>query len=168
MLDIFLVLSNLLFGISILAYFYFREVKNQNRDFEKFKELNELMSLEVEVLQEGYKESLKAIVDTSESKDNLTQKALLEYLKHNERLEKMILPQPVTKRAVQEILDQTPTLVPNEIDKMDKELEQDQLNDLLTRIPITKSTKVMFEGDDGITNGLAEEIIPDMMSGHLG
>lgn len=164
MVEVFLVLSNLLFGISILVYFFIREIKNENREFEKFQKLNESMSLEVEVLQQGYQESLKTIVETTKSKDNLTQKALLEYLKHNERLEKMILPQPVTRKAVQDILDQTPPMVPNEIEKLDVELQQDELNEMLSKIPITKDTKLAFEGDE---IDLPEEMDGAVISGKI-
>lgn len=163
MTEIVLVLSNLLFGISILTYFYFREIKNQDRDFEKFRNLNNFLVEAVNNLKESSEGSLKTLTDITKSKDNLTQKALLEYLKHNERLEKMILPQPVTRKAVQEILDQTPPIVPNDIDKTDTELQSDELNELLTRIPINKNTKVKFEDDVD----LPEEIDEGVYSGKL-
>lgn len=159
MIEIVLVLSNLLFGVSILAYFYFREIKNQDREFEKFKELTTGMG-------SSFVSSLRILIDITKSKDNLTQKALLEYLRHNEKLERMILPQPVTRKAVQEILDQTPPIVPNDIDKTDTELQTDELNELLTRIPITKNTKVKFEDD--MISDLPEEIDNGVYSGKVG
>ncbi len=153
MTEAVLAISNLLFGASVLGYFYFREVRERSDTGEK---LDGFYSRALHHLVASFDQYNQTLKEISESKDQLFQQTLTEYLKHNERLEKMVLPQPVTKKAVQEVLDQ----MPNEIEKDDKELEKEQLEDLLTRIPITKDTKVQFEGDTGaLDNGLAEEIM---------
>lgn len=153
MAEFSLALSNLLFGVSILIYFYFREIKNRKDDSER-----------VDKLDSFYSKTIDTIGFLSKSKDELFHKTLLEYLKHNEKLEKMILPQPVTRKAVQEILDQTPEMVPNDIDKMPEEAIQDELNEVLAKIPITKDTKIAFE--DNMSEP-PEEIDNDVMSGKL-
>lgn len=157
-----LIISNLLFGIAILAYFYFKEIKGEQSDKER---LANFFAANVRSIQELTIAHLASLEKLSKSKDDLFQKTLVEYLKHNEKLEKMILPQPVTRRAVQEILNQTPPMVPNDIEKMPEEVDQDELNEVLAKIPINKNTKVAFEGD--IPDELPEEIIPDSMSGKL-
>ena len=160
MTEFLLVLSNLLFGISILTYFFFKELKSEQPDKER---LADFFGANAEDMRGMTTEFIQALEKISKSKDDLFQKTLLEYLKHNERLEKMILPQPVTRKAVQEILDQTPPLVPNDIEKVPEEIEQDNLNEVLAKIPITKNTKVKFENDFE----LPEEIDADAMSGKL-
>lgn len=164
MTEIFLVLSNLLFGISILAYFYFREVKNRKDDLEKIERLDMFYSQTLDSVSVTVDNWIETLEKISASKDKLFHQTLLEYLKHNEKLEKMILPQPVTRKAVQDILDQTPPMVPNDIEKIPEEIEQDTLNEMISKIPITKNTKVKFEDD----LELPEEIDSDMMSGKLG
>lgn len=164
MLDLLLVLSNLLFGLFILGYFYFREVKKREDDSARIEKLDMFYSQSMDTISSLVEVQLQTIESMSKSKDDLTQKTLLEYLKHNERLEKMILPSPVTARAVQDILDQTPPMVPNEIDKSNAEIEQDQLNELLTKVPITKTTKVAF---DNAVGELEEEIEQDTFSGKI-
>jgi hypothetical protein len=161
--EFLLVLSNLLFGGVIIAYFYFREVKNKINDTETITKLDSFYQTAIDKMQTIYTQQFSTLKDLAKSKDDLTQEALLEYLKHTERLEKMVLPKPVTRRAVEEILAQTPSLVPNDIEKTDQELDQDQLNDLLSRIPITKDTKVKIEGDLS-ENGLAEEVFSGSIS----
>ena len=163
MVEIFLVLSNLLFGFSILAYFYFKEVNNRKDDSERIEKLDFFYSQTITNITNLVEKQFLTLKEVSKSKDDLVQKTLLEYLKHNERLEKMILPQPVTKKAVQEILDQTPPMVPNDIDKIPEEIVQDELNEVLAKIPITKNTKIAFEGD--MNGDLPEEM--DQMSGKL-
>lgn len=167
MTEIFLVLSNLLFGISILVYFYFKEVKNQDRDYEKFQKITQFLVDAVNTLKINSNDSMKVVTELSKSKDTLFQKAFAEFLKHNEKLEKLILPQPVTRRAVQDILDQTPPMVPNDIEKIPEELEQDSLNEVLSKIPINKNTKVKFEDDMELPEEIETELVPDAMSGKL-
>lgn len=170
MVELFLVLSNLLFGISILGYFFFREVKKREDDSARIEKLDMFYSQSMDTISSMAETQLQTLDSISKSKDDLTQKTLMEYLKHNERLEKMILPSPVTAKAVREILDQTPPMVPqereNEIDKVDEELQQAQLDELLTKLPITPQTKVKFE-EDGLENGLAEEILPGVFTGKV-
>lgn len=164
MTEIFLVLSNLLFGISILTYFFLKELRNEQPDKDRLISF----SLEnMDSLTETAAAYISSLEKISKSKDDLFQKTLLEYLKHNERLERMILPQPVTRKAVQDILDQTPPLVPNDIEKIPEEIEQDNLNELLNKIPITKNTKVKFEDDMELPEEIETEPVPDAMSGKL-
>lgn len=150
LVEIVLVVSNLLLVLSILTYFYFREMTKDPLEVSDKGRLADFFARNTE----KYMDSLVAI---TESKDDLFQKTLIEYLKHNERLEKMILPGPVTRKAVEEVLSNMPEMVPNDIEKSDKELDQDQLTDLLSKVPITRDTKIMFEGDVG--SDLPEEII---------
>lgn len=157
LIEIVLVISNLLLVLAILSYFYLREIKSKTDDDQRISKIEEFYSQAMTDTNMVFTEQLQTISDLSKSKDDLTQKTLMEYLKHNERLEKMILPQSVTRQAVQEVLSNMPEMVPNDIEKSDKELDQDQLQDLLARVPITKDTKVMFEGDVG--SDLPEEII---------
>lgn len=166
MTDAFLILSNLLFGISILLYFYFKEVHTKKDDNGRIDKLDDFYSRAMDKLQTIQLENIRSLEEISCSKDELFKTTFMEYLKHNEKLEKMVLPQPVTKKAVQDILNQTGPMVPNEIEKDDAELEKEQLDDMLARIPITKDTKITFEEDmvsgggkiDNIDDGLQEEI----------
>lgn len=162
MVEIFLIASNLLFAVSIIVYFFLKEFRQLAADDDRIDKLDLYYTENLSQLQTFFKEQFVILKDLSKSKDDLFQKTLIEYLKHNERLEKMILPQPVTKKAVEEVLANLPEQIPNDIEKSDKELEQDELNDLLSRTPITATTKVAFE-DDGsglISGGLSEEILP--------
>lgn len=159
MTEAFLVLSNLLFGIAILAYIYFKDVRNHNDDQTDKERMADFFSGNIDLLRETSKENMDALIDLSKSKDELFQKTFTEYLKHNEKLEKMILPQPVTRKAVEDILFQTGPMVPNEIDKNDAELEKEQLDEMISRIPINKDTKVLFEDDLQSDGGLGEEIL---------
>lgn len=156
LLTFLLVISNLSFGVSILLYFYFKEMKNKDRAFDRFQEV-------IRIHEGLARENLKTLTEVSKSKDTLFQKTLIEYLKHNEKLEKMILPQPVTRKAVEEILSSGPLPVANEIEKTENELEQDNLNDILGKLPITRDTKVAFEDGqvDEAMDGLSEEIDQD-------
>lgn len=156
MTEAFLIVSNLLFGISILVYIYLKDIRNGSSDQEDKKRMADFFA-----------SNATTLISLTESKDQLFQKTFIEYLKHNERLEKMILPQPVTKRAVEEILMQSGPMIPNDIEKNDKDIEKEQLEDLLARIPITKDTNVMFEGgamplSQGL--GVEEEILNNGLS----
>lgn len=151
MIEGVLALSNLLLVISVLVYFTLKEDRDRRE-----RETNS----DTAIINAGI--LLDKLKDISQSKDMLTQKILVEYLKHNERLEKMVLPQPVTRKAVQEVLDHMPPTVPNDIEKDDTELEKEQMDELLNRMSITRDTKVAIEGDNGFDADpgvLDEEII---------
>lgn len=161
MTELFLVVSNFLFGASILLYFFFREINKDPQEHEDKEMLADFFSENVLTLRLSSEKNMDTLVSISKSKDELFQKTLIEYLKHNERLEKMILPQPVTKRAVQDILDQVGPMVENDIEKSDEDLDKEQLEDLLGRLPITAQTKVAFEEDMMSGGGALDEEIED-------
>src|ERR1035437_9665297 len=148
-----LVFTNLLLVGAIIAYFYLKENKKEDQSFAQFQKIADFMVNALNTNKANAEIALLTLQEISKSKDDLTQKTLLEYLKHNERLEKLILPKPVTAKAVQEVLDHMPESVPNDIDKTDKELADEQLNDIMATIPITHDTKVAWEQGDGVISG---------------
>lgn len=148
MTEIFLTLTNLAFGISILTYFYLKEIKQRNDARDDVRELHEF-----------YKET---IVSTNEynkerevSKDALLSETFTSYLKHIQSLEKLAIPKaplPITRDMVENFM----TPMPNDIEKTDTEDEQTDFSEMLRKVPITPETKVSFESE---ANPIEEEII---------
>lgn len=144
-----LVLSNLLFGVAILVYFYLREIRSKN-DFRD----------DVHNLHEFYKETITSTNDYNKeretSKDLLIVETFTAYLKHIQSLEKAIVPKtptPITRDMVAEFMTDP---IPNDIEKTEIEEQQADFNEMLNKIPITPDTKVEFE--DGTPNPIEEEI----------
>lgn len=148
MLEILLSISNLILIISILFYFFHKEVQQGSI----FKE--ELSSLEqfYANINEG-KDSL--VNELSSSKDKLISQSLSAFLKHIEKLETSVLPKPINKKMVEDILAQTPPMVENEIEKTQEQVNQDNFMEVLANVPITADTKIAFEDEiNEIENGV--------------
>lgn len=133
MVEIVLSLSLVLMVVSILTYFFIRERLHRTTD-----------SQTITLLEQHFSK-------ISQEKDILISTLMLEHLKHIANLEKMILPKPVTQKDVQSILDRTPLIVDNDIEKIEDngiEITEDNLGS----IPFSGSTKVIIEGegDDSI------------------
>ncbi len=124
MIEIVLSLS-LAFGfIGLLVYLYFHE--KEEREYIK-KIQTDLTNLPVELN--------KFYATISERDQARTQKVMgesfKEYLKHIERLEKMVLPKPVTAKDVQSVINRMGTMADesleiahdNEIEKAEKGVE---------------------------------------------
>jgi len=138
MTEIFLALSNLIFAGAILFYFYKREMKHRE-DAEK----------NIILIQEFYKQ-------ISLSKDKLAAESFKGYLKHIQALEKMVLPKPITKEMVNDILLQTPPMAENDIEKNAEDVNKENFMDVFSKIPIDNETKVAFENE---IDAPAEQII---------
>lgn len=153
--EIILTISNLLFGISILTYFYFRELRHKEDAESNVKSIQTFYE-KISISKDNL---LKEI---SDKKDKLVHDTFASYLKHIQGLEKQMI-QP--KDPVMNYLNgstyganhSVPPIAnpsPNDIEKTEEEMESESFNDIFSKIPITKDTKVMVEGE-----GLPEEII---------
>ena len=140
MVESVLVITNFLMVGSILLYFYFREIRHKNDE-----------NLRNESLQQFYKDANNTrdqlLKDITKSKDETFKKTFEDFLKHIQKLELMVLPKPVTRNMVQEVLDRSPLEVENDIEKSDVEINQENFMDVLSKIPITDKTKVAFESE---------------------
>lgn len=134
MVEIALAITQITLVLAVLFYFYkrekFRETLNEETDSRK---------------QQFYVEAMK------QSTALVTQN-FSTYLKHIQNLEKMVLPKPITQKDVQDILDRTPPIVENDIDRDDSD---DPFGfakeESFARVPINNKTQVMFEeGEDMI------------------
>jgi hypothetical protein len=145
MIEIILSICLALGFIGLLVYLYFHT--NAEREYVK-KIQTDLTNLPIE-LQKFY-------ATIAEKDQARTQKVLgdtfTKYLKHIERLEKQVLPKPVTTKDVQSVINRMGPLADesqeiawdNEIEKAEKGVEMP--NDEWTGY-ISGSTKVAFEDD---------------------
>lgn len=146
MIEIVLSLCLALGYIGLLIYLYFHE--KAEREYIK-KIQTDLTNLPLE-LQKFY-------AAISEKDQARTQKVLgdtfTKYLKHIERLEKMVLPKPVTTKDVQSVMNRMGTLADESLEiKHDNEIESEtnkgveQITDEWTGF-IDANTKVAFENE---------------------
>lgn len=152
-IEMVLTISNLLMVIAVLFYFYFQEVKQKEevrdqtyKSQQFFREMNNSKDL-------LYKE-------ISLSKDKLTNENLIAFLKHIKNLEEMVLPKPITKGMVDDIMLRTPPLVENEIDKDVGKIDEENFMDVFSKIPLDGNTKVAFEGE---LNEIEENQVPEQI-----
>jgi len=147
MAEIFLAISNLLFGVAILTYFYLREIKHK---IDTANQVNSLKTFYQEISIS--KDSL--IKEISEKKDKLIQETFDAYLKHIQTLEKMV--NPKQDRFTQHVLSPVIPIseIPNEIEKTEEDIKEESFQEVLSKIPITHKTKVSFENEQ-----LPEEVI---------
>jgi hypothetical protein len=149
MLELFAFISMLATMIGILTYFYFHE-KEQQVYISKIQ--HNLTNLPIE-LQKFYAEISSK--DTSRNQ-KLINETFRQYLRHIEKLERMVLPKPVTEKDVQSVMNRIGTIADNkeeiqwenEIEKAEKgvELPKDDWTGY-----INADTKVAFEGEEDIT-----------------
>lgn len=135
MVESVLAITILLIVISLLVYFYFREVKHMDQGEGLFSRIENIVNSRDNLLK-----------DILEKKD-------LVHLKHIQVLEKQIQPKPVDK-ITDYVVSGAVSEKPNDIEKTDEDLKEDAFNEALKNVPITKDTKVVIEGDQ-----LPEEII---------
>lgn len=130
MVELALVLCNFLMVGSVLAYFYFKE--------RKFQDFYEEIS--------GSKDDL--IESISMNKDSLTNEIIHTFLEHSK-------PEPVQEAAavkisqemVNEILQRTPPIVENDIEKDAEQIDKENFMDVFAQIPLDENTKVAFENE---------------------
>ena len=146
--EIILAISNLLFGVSIIIYFYLREIKHRE-DTEKQNQSIQNFYKEISISKDTL------LKDISDKKDKLMNETFSAYLKHIQNLEKQITPRQ--DRFTQHILEnQTPIeTIPNEIEQTEEEEKEESFQEVFSKIPITPDTKVAFEGE------LKEEKLPE-------
>ena len=152
MVESVLAITNLLLVVAVLVYFYFREIKHQNsidNQLEKTQKFYEQISLSKDALAES----------SSESEKKLLNQIFGSFLKHIKELEQMVLPKPITRNMVEDIMLRTPPLVENEIEKNPEDITEENFMDVFSRIPIDDNTKVSFENE--IDQLPAEEIIEE-------
>lgn len=134
---------------SFLLYFYFKEIRHKNDD-----------NLRLGSLEKFYKEANETrdqlLKEITKSKDETFRKTFEDFLKHIQKLELMVLPKPVTRNMVNEVLTRSPMEVENDIEKSDIEINQDNFMDVLSKIPITDKTSVAFENE---IESMPEQII---------
>lgn len=133
MIEVVLALTQSAALIAFLVWFYFRE-----KDKDKNTETTEARK------QQFY-------VDAMKQSTALVTQNFSSYLKHIANLEKMVLPKPVSDIDIKAILDRTPPIVDNEIDKVEDMPFPFASEEDFAKIPINNETQVMFEeGDDMI------------------
>lgn len=149
MIEIILSICLALGFVGLLTYLYFHE-KNEREYIKKIQ--TDLTNLPLE-LQKFY-------ATISEKDQARTQKVLgdtfTKYLKHIERLEKQVLPKPVTERDVRSVLNRIGEVADesleiahdNEIEKAEKGVE---IDDNTWTGYINGDTKVAFDGEDAGT-----------------
>lgn len=129
MIEITLAITNLLLVVAVLTYFYLREIKQTER-------------LEDQIFStQGFFEEM------NQTKDNLIRENFKNFLAHIKHLEEMVLPKPVTRSMVDDIMLRTPPLSENEIEKNPEEINQENFMDVFSKIPINANTKVVFENE---------------------
>lgn len=143
--EIILAVSNCLLVIGILAYFYWKEVKNKEDGgkqtqivYQFFKELNDSKD---GVLKELSTSQSKVLETTSQA-----------YLKHIASLEKIMAPKP------QVIRENNHMESPNDIEKTEVEKDKEEFADIVSKLPIDQFTKVAFENDI-VEDGVQKETI---------
>jgi len=140
MVEIVLVVTNFLIVLTVFVYFYLREVRHREDAQDQILQVSQF-----------YRESSTAqenlFKEISLSKDKLVGQSFVAYLKHIQGLEKMVLPKPINKKMVEDIMLRTPPISENEIDKQDEEITEDNFMDVLSKIPITGATSVAFENE---------------------
>lgn len=132
--------------VALLVYLYFHE-KNQSDYIKQIQD--NLTNLPID-LQKFYTELQQK---NNERSQKIIGDSFKDFLKHIEKLEKMVLPKPVTTRDVQSVMSRMGTLADESL-----EIEHDLKNDIETaekgvELPndewaglINAQTKVAFEG----------------------
>lgn len=152
MVESVLAVCLLILLLAILAYFYFREFKHQDK-FDKdtgnmrelFRELSTSKDSFIEELTASQNKLLAELFDSNRKSQEL-------YLKHIQSLEKLSIPKQQEK-IIDQLMDSIKS-EPNQIEKDEEEIKQEDFNEVFSRIPLNPNTKVAFEGDQ-----LPEEII---------
>src|SRR3990167_7543832 len=136
MIEISLILSNLVLISIIVAYFYFKEMRVNKIEQSLYTQVTD------KVLA-GLQSTLTVLEKTTTLKDNLLQKTQTDYLKHLEKMAEMAKPRPLHMES-----PVTPMPIENEIEQEEEEERQRELEDMISRIPITRYTKVAFEDNE--------------------
>ena len=136
MIEISLILSNLVLISIIVAYFYFKEMRVNKIEQSLYTQVTD------KVLA-GLQSTLTVLEKTTTLKDNLLQKTQTDYLKHLEKMAEMAKPRPLHMES-----PVTPMPIENEIEQEEEEERQRELEDMISRIPITRDTKVAFEDNE--------------------
>lgn len=163
MVESVLAICLLILLLAILAYFYFREFKHQDKskaDLDSMRELfRELSSGKDSFIEEQTASQNKLLTELTVSQNKLltqmfdsNRKSQELYLKHIQSLEKLSIPKQQEK-IIDSIMDHIQA-EPNQIEKDEEELKQEDFNEVFSRIPLNPNTKVAFEGDQ-----LPEEIL---------
>lgn len=147
---IVLALSNLLFGVAILTYFYLREVKHREDQSEVLKKTHDFYK-EVSLSKD------ELVQEMSMKKDELVGDTFNAFLKHIQSLEKQLSAPKAPDAFVEHVMrgDKVEFVAqPNDIEKTEEEEKEEDFADILRRIPLDHNTKVVREGSE-----LPEEII---------
>lgn len=133
MIEVVLALTQSAILIAFLVWFYFRE-KDKDKNAETIDSRKQ-----------------KFYVDAMEQSTNLVTQNFSSYLKHIANLEKMVLPKPISDRDVKAVLDRTPPIVENDIERIEDDPFGYNKEESFARVPINNETQVMFEeGEDMI------------------
>lgn len=127
MIEVVLALTQSAIFIAFLAWFYFRE-KDKDKTAETIDSRKQ-----------------KFYVDAMDQSTKLVNQNFSSYLKHIANLEKMVLPKPVSDKDVQAILDRTPLIVDNDIERIEDLPYPFDSEESFAKVPITSETQVMFE-----------------------
>jgi len=152
MVEIILTISNAVIVVAILVYFYLREIRNRQSVDEQLTKTQTFY----EKISTSKDSLLKEI---NSSKDKLSNQNFTAFLKHIQQLEQMVLPKPITKQMVDDIMLRTPPLTENEIEKDAEEIDQDNFMEVLSKIPMDEFTNVSFENEIDRSDGPEEEVI---------
>lgn len=129
MVEIILAATQVTAFIAFLVFFFFREKHQESIDSRKQKFYVDAMTQSNELISQNFSA----------------------YLKHIQNLEKMVLPKAVSQKEVEDILNRTPPIVENEIDKVEDDPFGFAKEDSFAKVPINNETQVMFEeGEDMI------------------
>lgn len=133
MVEIVLAITQVIVILTITFYFYKRE---------KFRDA---LTEEIDSRKQAF------YVEAMKQSTELVTQNFSTYLKHIQNLEKMVLPKPVTQKEIKDILDRTPPIVENDIEKVGDDPFGFNKEDSFARVPINNTTQVMFEeGEDMI------------------
>lgn len=146
-----LVIANTVIVIAILIYFYFKDAKHT-------EETTYQITNSQDFIREINTSKDELLKEVTQSKDKLTNQNFKDFLTHIRKLEEMVLPKPVTKQMVNDIMYATPPLTENEIEKNSEDINQDNFMDVLSHIPIDNNTRVSFENEID-TGDVPEEIL---------